>query len=69
MRKIFAKSVWPKRIIIFLLSYLCVLSFAGILYLQESGYIAGRYFGRNLSAVAIFAITAWLLNRFFYDAG
>lgn len=65
MRKIFAKSVWPKRIIIFLLSYLCVLSFAGILYLQESGYIAGRYFGRNLSAVAIFAITAWLLNRFF----
>lgn len=61
------KSPWPRRMLITLLSYLSVLSFARVISLNGVGavYFGGIYFGYNLSAILLFAVTAWLLHRFF----
>lgn len=61
------KSPWPRRILIALLSYLSVLSFARVISLNGEGavYFGGNYFGYNLSSILVFAVTAWLLHRFF----
>ena len=64
MRDILAKNLWCRRIVVIVLSYLSVLSFAKLLSLHESGYLGGTYFGRNASAVVLFGVTAWVLNRF-----
>lgn len=61
------KASWPRRILILILAYLSVLSFARIISLNGEGnvYYGGTYFGYNLSSVLLFAVTAWLLHRFF----
>lgn len=53
--------------LIILLSYLSVLSFARVISLNGEGavYFGGRYFGYNLSSILLFAGTARLLHRFF----
>ncbi|MDE6517434.1 MAG: hypothetical protein K2L18_06275, partial [Acetatifactor sp.] len=52
---------------IIILSYLSVLSFARVISLNGEGavYFGGKYFGYNLSSILLFAVTAWLLHRFF----
>lgn len=60
------KSLWPRRILITVLSYLSVLSFARVISLNGEGtvYFGGKYFGYNLSSILLFAVTVWLLHRF-----
>lgn len=57
---------WVRRVLITVLSYMCVLSFARVISLNGDGavYFGGVYFGYNLSAILLFAATAWLLHRF-----
>lgn len=61
------KSPWPRRMLIIVLSYLSALSFARVISLNGEGaaYFGGKYFGYNLSSILLFAVTAWLLHRFF----
>ena len=61
------KSPWPRRVLIIVLSYLCTLSLARVISLNGEGavYFGGKYFGYNLSSVLLFAVTVWLLHRFF----
>lgn len=67
MQILIAGRPWLKRVLIALLSYLSVLSFARVISLNGEGavYFGGVYFGYNLTAVLLFGITAWLLHRFF----
>ena len=61
------KSPWPRRLLTAVLAYLSTLSLARIISLNGEGtvYFGGNYFGYNLTAILLFAVTAWLLNRFF----
>lgn len=61
------KCLWLERMLIIVLAYLSVLSFARVISLNGEGtvYFGGRYFGYNLSSVLLFAVTAWLLHRYF----
>lgn len=60
-------SIWLKRIVICVLAYLSVLSFARVISLNGEGavYFGGTYFGYNLSSILLFAVTALLLHRYF----
>lgn len=59
-------TTWIKRILLVVLAYLSVLSIAKIVSLNgdPNVYYGGNYFGYNLSAIALFGITVWLLRRF-----
>ena len=61
------KSPWPRRLVITVLAYLSTLSLARVISLNGEGivYFGGKYFGYNLSSILLFAITAWMLKRFF----
>ncbi len=67
MRLKTVKSPWLERVVIVILSYLSVLSFARVISLNGDGnvYYGGIYFGYNLSSVLLFSFTAWLLCRYF----
>lgn len=67
MRRQISKSPWLRRILITVLSYLCVLSFARVISLngESTVFYGGTYFGYNLAAVLLFSVTLWLLSRYF----
>ncbi len=59
------KVIPVRRILIVLLSYLCVLSFAKINSLTNAiNFYGGVYFGYNLGSIAIFVLSLFLLNRY-----
>lgn len=65
MNQSITKNLWVKRILVLGLSYISTLSLAKIISLgNDSIYYGGLNFGYNITAVAVFAVTAFVLNRF-----
>lgn len=69
MKVALQKTIWLRRTIVCIWSYLCVLSIGKVVSLHGDPIVfwGGKYFGYNIESLLIFGVTIWLLNRFILE--
>ncbi len=66
MSGLMEKKIWFRRILVWICSYLCILSMNKISNLNGDPYVywGGKYFGYNIWSIVLFGVCVWLFNRY-----